>query len=472
MSVQIGSLTSASRPGPLLRDCWHALRHPSSLGTRAMKASMWTVLGFGVQYPLRLAGNLVMTHLLAPNDFGLMALVLTLHVGLSLLSDMGIGQSIMRDPRGGTPRFLRTAWAVQILRGAGIALALLAIAGAVHVLGPQLAAPSTVYADPRLGGLIAASALVFVVSGTQSTNLFRAVRRMEAKRHTGVELLAQAATFAVMIGLGWVLQSVWALLWGAVAGAVAKTVLSHVLLPGPVMRWRWDRAQARAMWRFGKWLIGASLGGFLIAQGDRLVLAGLVDAHALGVLAIAGLWVEAGRQVLLKISQFVFVPMFSEVLNTRPDDIGPVLRKAFRYFSLTCLAGSVVTAGVAMIAVTQLYDARYAEAAGMIAVLSMRGVLLRYAVIDQFLLSTGDTRYIAAAKLACGMTALIGVYLVQSWFGLIWAVAFAGMSSAPLAASLFAHRSVRAHIDWRQEAALLSSTLGLGLVLAWFVAGA
>ncbi|MEM8628425.1 MAG: oligosaccharide flippase family protein, partial [Pseudomonadota bacterium] len=249
-------LRSARLPGDIL-----AWARPGTLAASAMNASAWTLLGFGIQYPLRLAGNLAMAHLLAPDAFGLMALVLSLHLGLSLLSDVGIGQSIMRDPEGDTPRFLRTAWVVQILRGVALASCLLILATVLHFLGPGAAADGTVYADPVLPELIAASSAAVLIAGFQSTNLFLAVRRLQAKRHMLVELTAQVVALAVMVGLALAVASVWALLAGAVASAIAKTVLSHLVMKGPRMRWTWDPARASKLWRFGRWLIGASIGG-------------------------------------------------------------------------------------------------------------------------------------------------------------------------------------------------------------------
>ncbi|MFK7943597.1 MAG: oligosaccharide flippase family protein [Paracoccaceae bacterium] len=442
-----------------------AVRGPKTLGERAINASIWNVAAFGVQYPLRLAGNVIMTRILAPDDFGLMAVILSLHVGLLLLSDVGIGQSILRDPAGGTGRFLRTAWVVQILRGLVLAACLGLIGLTLGCLGHLDAAGETVYSDPRLPALIGASSLVFVLTGMQSTNLYLAVKNMQASRHVAVELGAQVVTFGAMISFALVLENVWALLWGAVAGAGSKTVFSHLFLSGPKMRWCWNLTQVRVIWGFGKWLIAASLGGFLIAHGDRLVLSAMVSAEQLGIYAIAVLWIEAGRQVLLKVSHVVFIPAFSQMLAKRPDEVGSKLRLAFRYYSLTCTGTACLTAGIAIAMIEYLYDNRYSGAIPLVLALSMRNVMQRYSVLDQFILSLGDSRYVAFANLAGGLASLAVIGIADSAWGLPAAAIAAGLSSAPMYALVMIHPRVAPHINQRLEALLLGATVAIALLL-------
>ncbi len=71
----------------------------SSLQKKAIKQSFWVVIGFGGSQFLRLISNLILTRLLIPELFGLMALVNTFIMGLYLFSDIGIRPSIIRSSR-------------------------------------------------------------------------------------------------------------------------------------------------------------------------------------------------------------------------------------------------------------------------------------------------------------------------------------------------------------------------------------
>ena len=112
------------------------LTHPSaSLRTRAISAGIWMLAGYGLSLCLRLGSNLLMTRLLAPEMFGVMAIAAMVTAILMMLSDLGIGQSIVRSPHGGEPVFLDTAWTVQILRGLGLWLVALTVCGLLYWAG-------------------------------------------------------------------------------------------------------------------------------------------------------------------------------------------------------------------------------------------------------------------------------------------------------------------------------------------------
>src|ERR1700677_1936056 len=87
------------------------------LESTAIRATFWTVMEYGCSMALRVVNSLVLTRLLMPESFGLMALVMTLIVGISMMSDIGLGPSVIRSQRGDDPVLLNTVWTLQVLRG-------------------------------------------------------------------------------------------------------------------------------------------------------------------------------------------------------------------------------------------------------------------------------------------------------------------------------------------------------------------
>ena len=65
----------------------------------------WMSVGYGGAQLLRLANNVILARLLAPPIFGLMAVVNSIRTGVELLSDVGIMQNIVSNPRGDHPDF-------------------------------------------------------------------------------------------------------------------------------------------------------------------------------------------------------------------------------------------------------------------------------------------------------------------------------------------------------------------------------
>ena len=106
-----------------------AIARADDLRAKSARSTLWTVSGFGMQSALRLGSNLVLTRLLAPEMFGLMALAFTFLQALTFMSDVGTRHSVMRSTRGEDPVFLRAAWTVQALRGVGISIVACALTG-------------------------------------------------------------------------------------------------------------------------------------------------------------------------------------------------------------------------------------------------------------------------------------------------------------------------------------------------------
>lgn len=68
-----------------------------ALESRALRATMWTVISYGAAQCLRVVNSMVLTRLLMPQAFGEMTLVITLIVGMTMLSDIGLEPSVIQS---------------------------------------------------------------------------------------------------------------------------------------------------------------------------------------------------------------------------------------------------------------------------------------------------------------------------------------------------------------------------------------
>ena len=72
----------------------------TSLRFRVLRSAKWTLLGHGASQVLRFGSNLILTRLLAPDMFGVMALGYMMFTGLGMLSDLATADIVTRSPRG------------------------------------------------------------------------------------------------------------------------------------------------------------------------------------------------------------------------------------------------------------------------------------------------------------------------------------------------------------------------------------
>jgi O-antigen/teichoic acid export membrane protein len=410
---------------------------------RVLRAGSWTVLTYGFTQVTRLATSLIVTRLLVPEVFGIMAVAMVVSTGLALLTDLGVLQCIVRSPRQ-DQRFLDTLWVAQILRGAAVcaaSLALAALLGALQALG-WIGAAST-YGSPALPYVIAAVGFASVLGGLESTKVAVARRELSLARLSQLEILCNVVSVAAVVSWALIDPSIRALVGGWIIGAALRTLLTHTMLPGTGNRFRWDPSAFRELLAFGKWVIVSSTLGFFALNGDRLLLGGLVSAHELGLYSIAFLVLGAARQGLSLLAASVAYPALSEVVRTRPAQLPAAYYKARLPMDLCSLglAGFLFVAGDGLIRV--LYDSRYAGAGPMLAVLSLTLLCSRYEMAEHVFLALGKPRLLAiiSAFRLVGLYALVPAgYAAGGLDGALWGIVLAGF--VPLAPTLyFAHRN-------------------------------
>lgn len=333
---------------------------PASLKRRASVGALWTLGGYAVGEVLRLGSNLVLTRILFPEAFGLMALVTVFLRGLQMFSDVGVRGSVIQNKRGTERAFTETAWTVQVLRGGLLWVACLACAIPF----------ASFYGQSALAVLLPISGLAALLSGFNSIRLATADRAITLGRVTLIELGSQCVAIAVMVTWAVLWPSVWALVAGGVAMPLVRMVSSHLFLPGDRDRFGWDTTSAREIFGFGVWIFISTLLSFFLQQGDKLILGKLLDPAALGVYAIATLWAGMTLNIGNRLGRRVIFPALAEVTNLRRHALRDRLRRARLVYLAVLLPVTCAIAVFGDLLVEWLYDARYHDAGWVIRLLA------------------------------------------------------------------------------------------------------
>ncbi|NJL30330.1 MAG: oligosaccharide flippase family protein [Phycisphaerales bacterium] len=388
--------------------------------SRTVRASFWSLAGFGLGQILRLAGNLVMTRLLFPEAFGLMALINVFIIGLAMFSDVGIGLSIVQNPRGDEPAFLNTAWTVQVIRGLVLWMTACLLAWPIALI----------YAEPQILWILPLAAFTAVIQGLASTKLFTAQRHMQVALITAVELLSGLAGVMAMVLWAWFHPHVLALVAGALIGAMIKTMLSHVMLPGEANRLHWDRSCLSSMAGMGRWALLNTAIAFIAMQSDRLVLGKMLSLEVLGVYSIAVMFAAMPMDLLSRLGNQVVFPWVSRQATLTREELRQKLRRYRQPILLAGMLGASLMVGLADVLIHQLYDSRYHQAGWMLALLSIglwTSVLA--CASDWTLLALGKPKGLALGnglRLVIGISAMVVGYHLAGLTGLVMAVAMAG----------------------------------------------
>ncbi len=390
-----------------------------------MNATFWTVLDYGASTLMRVVSSLIMTRLLLPAAFGEAGLVMTLIVGVTLLSDIGLAPSVIQNKRGDEPAFLNTVWTIQAMRGA-----------AIWVVALLLAYPASVfYRDPHLLRVLPVLALITVLNGLNGTGLITLSKHMGVKRLFLLDFSTQLVSTAVTIGLALWLHSVWALVLGNVGSNVYRLVLSHMrsVVPGTRNRFQLDRSAVREIVHFGKWIFLGTAAFFFASQADRLVLGRLVSLTTLGVYSVAFQISDIPRAVINAFSNKIGLP-FASKLNHLPMDEFRTRFLMYRRYVL--LAGAVLLSTMVVWGgwvITKVYPARFHDASWMIPILAL-GLwhTLLYNTTAPAMLARGVATYNAGGNALYAGTMLVGIPLAFHAFGLRGAIVAIAAGDLPL----------------------------------------
>ena len=392
-----------------------------ALSQRIGHAGIWTVIGFGSNNGLRLVSNLALTRLLSPEIFGLMALAQVFMNGIAMLSDIGVRASVIRSPRGDDPRFLQTAWTMQIIRGVFVSALCCLIAWPV----------SLAYGEGILFPLICALALTAFISGFQSISIARVNRKLMVKGLTIMSLISRVLTLAVTIFLAWQWQSVWALAVGAIVGSVINVVLSFVILTRFDHRLVLEREAAREILLFGRWILLATFFTFLGARGQQAMFGLVVPVEVIGLIAIATLLSSIPTQLFTKLLNTVLFPSFAELMRERSQDLPRALRKV-RIF-IICLAFPMLfsISFLAQPIVDFLYDDRYQMAGLILALMALNAAVpLLSGSYQNLFLTEGRSDLHALLMFLWASSTTLAIFLGFSFFGLVGSLVGIGVATS------------------------------------------
>ena len=392
---------------------------------RVLRGSAIVLMGYGASQFLRLLSNLILTRLLFPEAFGLMALVAMVEMGLTLFTDMGIAPSIAQSKRGDDPKFLDTAYTLKVIRGF-----------VLWIFACLLAYPASLFFEaPQLAYFLPISVFSMVITGFISTRVQTAIRHLKFGQITLVELSAQTIALVFMISVAWYTQNVIALVLGNVVQAVAMLLLTRRFLDGHRNSFGWDPTAAHELIHFGKWIFVSTLFGFFSSQGDKLVFGKFLTLHVLGIYNIG--YYLGSFPLLLggELVGRVMIPIYREVREKGTSSSARKLRY-MRYLmtgGLITLMGTLALIGPVL--VNFLYDDRYVHAGAMLVLISL--ALMPAAIgisYDRAALAAGDSRHFFIVSAVRGTTGVLFLLIGVHFWGIVGAIgglALSGMVVHP-----------------------------------------
>lgn len=279
----------------------------------------------GVRWAMRLIGlvsTMILARLLAPDDFGLIAMVMLTYGLLETISYAGVDLALMRagaDSRG----HYDTAWTVQILQGVFIAVCLV------------IAAPfvSAYFNEPRAQEVMYWVAVRPLIDSFQNIGVVAFRKELDFAKEFRFSLYTKLLNFVVVIAAALWLRDYWALVYGSIVASVFGLAVSYAMHP---YRPRLSLARIKEIWGFSQWLMISRIGSYLNRRCDELVVGGFAGTTAMGNYHVANeLATLPSSEIVMPVRRAMF-PALTKI-SGRTEEFTVAVLSSFSAVSALCL---------------------------------------------------------------------------------------------------------------------------------------
>ncbi len=332
------------------------------LRRRTTSGVLQTGLSQGVRLLLQLASVVLLSRLLAPSEFGLLAMASPVVAFASLLGDLGLAQAVVQKPKLGQAEVSALFW-ISLGAGAGLAAALVAASPAVGAF----------YREPRAAALTAAMGAPILVGSAGSLHGALLNRRMQFRAMAVIDAAAALGGLAVSVAFALACPSVWALYAGSLAASAIPAAGCWI-----ASGWRpsWPRRQPGLAVALG---FGANVTGFNVANFFSRNLDNVLIGRRWGEGPL-GLYDRAYKLLLLPLQQVngpvakVMLPVLAQ-MSGEPERYSRAFLRVLAQMLLVTLPGVAFMVGTADLLVPLLLGRQWAGASGIFTVLGIAGLV-------------------------------------------------------------------------------------------------
>jgi len=220
--------------------------------------------------------TIILARLLSPEAFGLVAVgIISVNI-LTVFTEIGIKQALIKETSENTEKFLNTALTVELIRG-------LIIFVLVFIAAPYMVA---FFNQPEAVNIVRVMALVPLFNGLTNIKIIYLQKELEFNKQFIYEISPLFGSLFVAVPLALILQNVWAIVIGTVASELLRVILSYYLIPYKP-KLELNVGYFKQMFGFGKWIFASTIVTYFAMELDTYFAAKFLDARLLGIYTLA-----------------------------------------------------------------------------------------------------------------------------------------------------------------------------------------
>jgi O-antigen/teichoic acid export membrane protein len=233
--------------------------HPD-LYKRSIKGGYWV---FAIKAATQFFGfvkSIIVFNFLFNENLELIFVANLLMAALTTFSESGFRAALVQKKED-IESYLDTAWVIGILRG-------IVLFTAIYFAAPLFASFKVEPEKMSLAiGVIRAMGVCFLIRAFQNIGVVYFRKELEFHKIFGLTMAGSVADIVLSISLLLIYRNVWAVVIARLASAIINLAASYWLCPYRP-KFHFIPEKARELWKFGKWLFGGNIIGYLLNEGD------------------------------------------------------------------------------------------------------------------------------------------------------------------------------------------------------------
>ncbi len=374
---------------------------------RIAHGAAWMILYKLLDRAVALVSVVILARLLLPDDFGVMALAMSVIATLELIGAFGLDVALIQ--RAGATRIdFDAAWTVNVVTGLVLAsITALAAYSVAHA-----------YGDPRLVAVLLLLAAARAIQGFENAGVIAFRKELQFRREFVYMLGRRLATsILVTLPLAFVLRNYWALLLGNLVGTCIAVGLSYVLHP---FRPRISTAGIGSLMRVSGWLLVANAAEVLHQRASDLVVGRMAGISAVGMLAMSRELARIPRELAAPVHRAAF-PGYVKLADD-PRRLRAAYLRVLGALMLLVFPGSCGLSILAARAVPLVLGPQWQDAIPLVQWLAINGAIaVLLSTAHNVILASGHTRTTTLLLLANLAIALCGLGVLVPALGVLGA---------------------------------------------------
>jgi O-antigen/teichoic acid export membrane protein len=357
-----------------------------------MVAMRWSMRFVG------LFSSIILARLLAPEDFGLVAMAMIVVALVDTLASTGVDLALIRE-RDTEQRLYNAAWTIQVMQNVLVALLMLC------------AMPFAIdyFDEPKLSIMFVILAGTQIIQGFKNIGIVDFRKDLDFAKEFRFSLYVKLLSFIATVSLAFVLRDYRAIVFGMLSKSVIELVLSYSMHS---YRPKFSLSGMAKIWGFSQWLLLSSVVGVVNGKASQFIVGGSLGVTTLGFYYMAS---QVGSMFIEEIVMPIRRALFPNLSLLQDDEVLAVSAiKILGVVGLLCFPVGVGLSLVAENVVVILFGQNWLDSAPILRWTALFGVVAGISMSLNLILMVKNRVYLSALKGTLEAIVLIPILI---WVG-------------------------------------------------------